>query len=120
MASLFPKRPVLGILVAVLALQASCAMCLKLVTWRVSSADDLFAAELRHAFAAGLPQFHDNSYEAAGKPAPQPALLLASGLRVREGEAAPPFCLRDPDGKETRLNELLGQRPVVVEFGSFT
>ncbi|HEV3120219.1 MAG TPA: hypothetical protein VGY58_24370 [Gemmataceae bacterium] len=120
MDSPFPKRPALRILVAVLALQTSCAMGLRLFTWRVSSADESFAADLRQSFAAGLSQFHSNSDDPARKQAPQAALLLASGLRVHEGERAPSFCLRDADGKNTRLNELLGQRPVVIEFGSFT
>ncbi|HEV3120104.1 MAG TPA: hypothetical protein VGY58_23790 [Gemmataceae bacterium] len=93
----FPKRPTLRILVAVLAVQAVCALALNLFTWRASSAND-----------------------AAPNQAHEPPRYLTSELRAHAGQWAPPFSLRDPDGKETALEELVGPRPVVVEFGSFT
>jgi cytochrome oxidase Cu insertion factor (SCO1/SenC/PrrC family) len=36
------------------------------------------------------------------------------------GELAPDFTLHDLDGKALRLKDLLGKRPVVLEFGSYT
>jgi len=36
------------------------------------------------------------------------------------GEAAPDFTLLDLDGKSFHLKEVIGKRPVVIEFGSYT
>jgi hypothetical protein len=36
------------------------------------------------------------------------------------GEAAPDFTLDDLEGKTVRLRELIGPRPIVIEFGSYT
>jgi cytochrome oxidase Cu insertion factor (SCO1/SenC/PrrC family) len=36
------------------------------------------------------------------------------------GEAAPDFVLKDLDGKEFRLQDVLGKKPIVIEFGSYT
>jgi hypothetical protein len=36
------------------------------------------------------------------------------------GEAAPTFVLQDLDGREVRLRDLIGPRPIVIEFGSYT
>ncbi len=36
------------------------------------------------------------------------------------GELAPDFVLRDLDGKEVRLKNLVGKRPIVIEFGSYS
>lgn len=37
-----------------------------------------------------------------------------------QGEAAPDFVLHDLDGKALRLKDVLGKKPVVLEFGSYT
>jgi hypothetical protein len=36
------------------------------------------------------------------------------------GETAPDFVLRDLDGKELRLKDLVGKQPIVIEFGSYS
>ena len=36
------------------------------------------------------------------------------------GEAAPDFVLRDVDGRELRLKDLVGKQPIVIEFGSYS
>lgn len=36
------------------------------------------------------------------------------------GTDAPPFALADLDGKRFELKAVLGKRPVVIEFGSYT
>jgi cytochrome oxidase Cu insertion factor (SCO1/SenC/PrrC family) len=36
------------------------------------------------------------------------------------GEVAPDFSLRDLDGKQVRLKDLVGKRPIVIEFGSYS
>jgi cytochrome oxidase Cu insertion factor (SCO1/SenC/PrrC family) len=36
------------------------------------------------------------------------------------GENAPDFSLRDLDGKEVHLKDLVGKRPIVMEFGSYS
>jgi hypothetical protein len=36
------------------------------------------------------------------------------------GEAAPDFVLRDLEGKELRLKNLVGKQPIVIEFGSYS
>lgn len=36
------------------------------------------------------------------------------------GTKAPAFVLEDLDGKEYRLKDILGKRPIVIEFGSYT
>ncbi len=36
------------------------------------------------------------------------------------GDLAPDFVLHDLNGKEARLSEWRGRRPVVIEFGSYT
>ena len=36
------------------------------------------------------------------------------------GEAVPDFALRDLDGKQLRLKDLVGKRPIVIEFGSYS
>jgi hypothetical protein len=37
-----------------------------------------------------------------------------------QGEPAPDFMLYDLDGKAFRLKDVVGKRPVVIEFGSYT
>lgn len=51
-------------------------------------------------------------------PTPPPPGFNESSPRV--GEPAPDFTLRDVDGNRFRLSDHLGQRPVVVEFGSYS
>lgn len=41
-----------------------------------------------------------------------------AGLAI--GEMAVDFTLKDMDGKEYTLSQLLGEKPVVIVFGSFT
>ena len=36
------------------------------------------------------------------------------------GEAAPDFVLRDLDGNELSLKDLVGKQPIVIEFGSYS
>jgi hypothetical protein len=36
------------------------------------------------------------------------------------GEVAPDFVLRDLDGKELCLKDLVGKQPIVIEFGSYS
>ena len=41
--------------------------------------------------------------------------------KVHEGDVAPDFTLRSPDGKrEVTLSEFRGSRPVALVFGSYT
>jgi thiol-disulfide isomerase/thioredoxin len=47
------------------------------------------------------------------------AELVASGAAARAlkaGDTAPPFVLKDPDGKPVSAAELLGQGPLVISF----
>jgi hypothetical protein len=73
---------------------------------------------LRHAWLLGLaliltttawaqPQRPDRS---TPYPQARPAL----------GETAPDFTLQDLDGKEVRLRDLVGKRPIIIEFGSYS
>jgi hypothetical protein len=36
------------------------------------------------------------------------------------GEAAPDLVLQDLDGKVLRLKDVMGKRPIVIEFGSYS
>jgi hypothetical protein len=36
------------------------------------------------------------------------------------GEAAPDFVLRDLEGKELRIKDVVGKQPIVIEFGSYS
>ncbi|HEY3321438.1 MAG TPA: hypothetical protein VGP72_13285 [Planctomycetota bacterium] len=41
--------------------------------------------------------------------------------KLNEGDAAPDFTLKSPDGKQTfQLSALKGKKPVVLVFGSYT
>jgi cytochrome oxidase Cu insertion factor (SCO1/SenC/PrrC family) len=39
---------------------------------------------------------------------------------VKVGEKAVNFTLKDVNGNETRLSQLLAEKPVIMVFGSFT
>jgi hypothetical protein len=55
--------------------------------------------------------------EAAGNSEPfRP--MAQTGPRL--GEPAPNFVLQDLAGKSVRLRDLVGKRPIVIEFGSYT
>jgi thiol-disulfide isomerase/thioredoxin len=41
-------------------------------------------------------------------------------LRLKQGDKAPLFSLKDTQGMAVRLQDLLGDRPIVIEFGSKT
>jgi|GEM_PF-4194038 len=45
---------------------------------------------------------------------------LVFALRLKEGDKAPPFSLKDTQGKTVRLEDLLGDMLIVIEFGSST
>ena len=41
--------------------------------------------------------------------------------KLKEGQAAPDFTLKSPDGKRTfKLSSFKGKKPVVLIFGSYT
>jgi hypothetical protein len=41
--------------------------------------------------------------------------------RLQEGDLAPDFTLKSPDGKKTiRLSDFRGKKPVALVFGSYT
>jgi hypothetical protein len=56
-----------------------------------------------------------------GEAAGNPGLFrpMAQG-GPRLGEPAPSFTLQDLAGKTVRLRDLVGKRPIVIEFGSYT
>ena len=43
---------------------------------------------------------------------------LVFALRLKEGDKAPPFSLKDTYGKTVRLENLMHDMPIVIEFGS--
>jgi thiol-disulfide isomerase/thioredoxin len=45
---------------------------------------------------------------------------LVFALRLKEGDKAPPFSLKDTQGKTVRLEDLPHDMPMVIEFGSRT
>jgi hypothetical protein len=45
---------------------------------------------------------------------------LVLALRLKEGDRAPPFSLKDTQGKTVRLEDLPHDMPIVIEFGSMT
>jgi hypothetical protein len=106
------KRSYLILIVGIFAVYALCALALNLFSWLVMARDGVFEAGLRFQ--------QQHAHERKSNAAQTPAETLVSQLRVSEGDSAPEFSLRDTDGKETRLRDLLGQLPIVIEFGSFT
>jgi hypothetical protein len=46
--------------------------------------------------------------------------FTVGGPRPAVGEAAPDFVLRDTEGREFRLRDWVGGKPVVLELSSFT
>jgi cytochrome oxidase Cu insertion factor (SCO1/SenC/PrrC family) len=62
---------------------------------------------------------------AAQRPAPQPGAAGRGNLRtpdrIKEGDVAPDFTLKSPDGKKTvTLSSFKGKKPVALVFGSYT
>lgn len=54
------------------------------------------------------------------QPPGKPGFAQFPQARPALGEPAPDFALADLDGKAFRLKDVLGKRPVVIEFGSYT
>ena len=54
------------------------------------------------------------------KPSRQPGSGFETIGRLREGEKAVDFTLKDIDGNEFILSRLLAEKPVLMVFGSFT
>ncbi len=55
-----------------------------------------------------------------GEKKPPKSFLNFADARPALGAPAPDFSLLDLDGREFRLRDLRGRRPVVIEFGSYT
>ena len=50
----------------------------------------------------------------------KPLPTVTTQLNLRVGEIAPDFTLKDLKGMEITLSQLLADKPVVIEFGSYT
>lgn len=66
-------------------------------------------------------QAPDRSSMRRGEQAQQRGRSMRTPDRLREGDIAPDFTLKSPDGKQTvTLSDFRGKRPVALVFGSYT
>jgi thiol-disulfide isomerase/thioredoxin len=107
------KRSRMVLFVGLLALAGLGALLVPLPVWQ-----SLMARLSGSSAQQAVPGLEARTLESAPRTPGVTPLVFA--LRLREGDKAPPFSLKDTQGKTVRLEDLLGDMPIVIEFGSKT
>jgi thiol-disulfide isomerase/thioredoxin len=107
------KRSHMVLFVGSLALAGLAALLVPLPVWQ-----SVMARLSGSSAQQAVPGLDTQALESAPRTPGVTPLVFA--LRLGEGDKAPPFSLKDAQGKTVRMEDLLGDMPIVIEFGSKT